>query len=83
MLMQTKHRIVEFLAALAPVVFLILIPSFLVGRLVDPPYNVVGWAIVLTIAWLVIRRRERERKSIRDWRPDRDAHRISGHGASQ
>lgn len=81
--MQTKHRIRELLVALSPLVFLILIPSFLVGRLVDPPYNVVGWAIVLTIAWLAIRRRERERKGVRDWRSDRDAHRISGHGTSQ
>jgi hypothetical protein len=59
--MQTKHRVLEFLVALAPLVFLILIPSFLVGRLVDPPYNVLGWAIVLTIALLVIRRREHGR----------------------
>jgi hypothetical protein len=61
--MQTKHRIPEFLVAFAPLVFLILIPSFLVGRLVDPPYNVLGWTIVLTIAWLVIRRREHGRKA--------------------
>jgi hypothetical protein len=59
--MQTKHCIREFLVALSPLVFLILIPSFLVGRLVDPPYNVLGWAIVLTIAWLIIRRREHGR----------------------
>jgi hypothetical protein len=57
--MQTKRRVREFLVALSPLVFLILIPSFLVGRLVDPPYNVLGWAIVLTVACLVIRRRER------------------------
>jgi hypothetical protein len=79
--MQTKHRIGEFLRALSPLVFLILIPSFLVGRLVDPPYNVLCWAIVLVIAWLVIRRRDREQKRAREWHAGRDPHRVSDYGA--
>jgi hypothetical protein len=79
--MQTKHRILEFLVALCPLMFLILIPSFLVGRLVDRPYNVLGWAIVLVIAWLVIRRREREQKRAREWQAGCDAHRASDYGA--
>lgn len=79
--MQTKDRAYEFLHAFWLLALLILIPTFAVGRLLAPPFNLLGWAIVLTFAWLVIHRRERQ-KRVREWRTGRSPHRISGHGAS-
>ena len=60
-LMQTKSHIGELLTGLLLLLCLLWIPAFAIGRLVDPPYNMVGWAITLTVAWLVFRRRERGR----------------------
>jgi hypothetical protein len=76
---QTKHRLLNFLLALSWVAVLIVIPTFLIGRLLEPPFNLIGWGITLTIAWLVIRRRDRNRTSSNDWR----VRRISHHGASR
>jgi len=81
--MQTKHRITEFLLALSPAMFLIVIPTFVIGRLVDPPYNLMGWAIVLTIAWLVTQHRDRAKAHPGDWRGDQGVRHVTGHGASR
>lgn len=51
--MQTNHRALNFLLALAPTLFVIVIPTFVVGRYLDPPYNLLGWAIVLAVAGFV------------------------------
>lgn len=76
--MQTKDRIIEFLDAFFLLSFLILIPAFAIGRLVDPPYNLLGWAIVLANALRVVRRRERSLEHF-GWRLAR-RRRASGHG---
>jgi hypothetical protein len=81
--MQTRRRAVKFLLALSPAMFLIVIPTFVVGRLIDPPYNLVGWAIVLTIAWLATRRRDRAKGHPGDWRENRGVRHVSGHGVSR
>jgi hypothetical protein len=78
--MQTKSRIAEFLAAFFVLSYLIVIPAFAIGRLVDPPYNLLGWAIVLINAWRVVRRRERLEYS--RWCLDR-RRRASDHGLSR
>jgi len=63
MMMQTKHLLYEFLHAFSLLALLILIPTFAIGRLLDPPFNLLGWAIALAFAWLVFRRREHRGKA--------------------
>jgi len=63
MRMQTKHLLYELLHAFSLLALLILIPTFAIGRLLDPPFNLLGWAIALVFAWLVFRRREHRRKA--------------------
>lgn len=78
-MVQTKHRANEFLLAFSSVAVLIVIPTFLIGRLLDPPFNLIGWAITLAIAWFVTQRRDHDKAHPGDWgvRP------VSRHGASR
>jgi hypothetical protein len=78
-MVQTKHRASEFLLAFSSVTVLIVIPTFLIGRLLDPPFNLIGWAITLTIAWLIVQRRDRGKAHPGEWR----VRRVSRHGASR
>jgi len=80
--MQTKSRIAELLAALLLLAWLIWIPAFAIGRLVDPPYNLLCWMIVMANAWRVFRRRERRRLSELPGGVDR-AGRVPSHGLSR
>ena len=76
-MVQTKHRSVEFLLAFSSVAVLIVIPTFLIGRFIDPPFNFVGWAITLTIAWLVTQRRDRSKAHPSDWHVGQASHGAS------
>jgi low temperature requirement protein LtrA len=76
---QTKHRASEFFLAFSSVAVLIVIPTFLIGRFFDPPFNLIGWAIALTIAWLVTQRRDHDKAHPGDWH----VRRVSRHGASR
>jgi hypothetical protein len=48
--MQTKRRIADFVAGVSPALFIIILPTFVVGLLLDPPYDVIGLAAILVMA---------------------------------
>lgn len=81
--MKTKHFIVDLFVAMAPGFFILILPTYLAGLLLAPPYNLIAWAIILAIGGAIIYFRDRVDARLADWRAGRGTHRVSGHGAAR
>jgi membrane protein DedA with SNARE-associated domain len=75
--MQTKNFIVEFLMGMAPTFFILILPAYLAGFFLSPPYDALAMAAVLGVGAIIIRFREQIEARRAAWRAGRGSHGVS------
>lgn len=75
--MKTKNFIVEFFIGMAPAFFILILPTYLAGRLLSPPYDVLAMAIILAAGGIIIRFRDQIEARRAAWRENRDSRSVS------
>ncbi|HWM54010.1 MAG TPA: hypothetical protein VNO20_01280 [Solirubrobacterales bacterium] len=75
--MKTKNFIVEFFIGMAPAFFILILPTYLAGLLLSPPYDVLAMAVILAIGAVIIRFRSEIDARRAAWREGRGSHSVS------
>jgi membrane protein DedA with SNARE-associated domain len=75
--MKTKNFIVELFIGMAPTFFILILPTYLAGLLLSPPYDVLAMAVILAIGAVIIRYRSEIDARRAAWRESRNSHSVS------
>jgi uncharacterized membrane protein YdjX (TVP38/TMEM64 family) len=75
--MKTKNFIIGLIVGMAPTFFILILPTYLAGLLLSPPYDVLAMAIVLAVGAVIIRFRDQIEARRAAWRESRSRHGIS------
>jgi hypothetical protein len=80
--MKTIHFVIDFLAALAPAFFILILPLYLATILLSPPFDAIAALVILAIGGVIIHFRDQIEARRAAWRARRGSHRIPSHGVS-
>jgi protein-S-isoprenylcysteine O-methyltransferase Ste14 len=78
--MKTIRFIAGFLSVMAPVFFILILPTYVAGLLLSPPYDIIACAVILAISGAIIHFRDQIDARRAAWRARHDSHRIAGDG---
>lgn len=76
--MKTKTFIVELFIGMAPMFFILVLPIYLAGLFLSPPYDLFATGIVLAVGGVIIRFRDQIDARRAAWREARGSHGVSG-----
>jgi hypothetical protein len=76
--MKTKNFIVELFIGMAPTFFILILPTYLTGLLLFPPYDTIALVVILAIGGVIIYFRDQIDARRAAWREARGSHGVSG-----